>query len=121
MAHLWSGRFDEEPDPSVFSYGVSLPFDRLLFDEDVTGSLAWAEGLARAGAITEADARAIAAGLTEILEAGRRAIRPSSPGRTRTFTPLSSGSSSSGSARPASGCTPAARATSRCRSTCGST
>ena len=72
MAHLWSGRFDEEPDPSVFSYGVSLPFDRLLFDEDVTGSLAWAEGLARAGAITEADARAIAAGLTEILEAGRR-------------------------------------------------
>ena len=72
MPHLWSGRFDEEPDASVFSYGVSLPFDRQLFDEDVTGSLAWAEALARAGAISETDAAAIAAGLSAILEAGRR-------------------------------------------------
>ncbi len=72
MPHLWSGRFDEEPDAPVFSYGVSLPFDRQLFDEDVTGSLAWAEALARAGAISETDAAAIAAGLSAILEAGRR-------------------------------------------------
>jgi argininosuccinate lyase len=72
MPHLWSGRFDEEPDPSVFSYGVSLHFDRRLFEEDVTGSLAWAEGLARAGAITQADADAIQAGLSSMLEDGRR-------------------------------------------------
>ena len=24
MPHLWSGRFDTEPDPSVFAFGVSL-------------------------------------------------------------------------------------------------
>jgi argininosuccinate lyase len=72
MPHLWSGRFDEEPDASVFSYGVSLPFDRQLFEEDVVGSLAWAEGLARAGILGEADAAAIASGLAGILEAGRR-------------------------------------------------
>ena len=72
MPHLWSGRFDEEPDASVFSYGVSLGFDRQLFEEDVTGSLAWAEALARVGVLSEADASAIAVGLTEILEAGRR-------------------------------------------------
>jgi argininosuccinate lyase len=72
MPHLWSGRFDEEPDASVFSYGVSLPFDRQLFDEDVTGSLAWAEALGRAGTISDADAAAIAGGLSAILEAGRR-------------------------------------------------
>jgi argininosuccinate lyase len=72
MPHLWSGRFDEEPDASVFSFGVSLSFDRRLFEEDVTGSLAWAEAIARAGAITQADAAAIAAGLQDILEAGRR-------------------------------------------------
>jgi argininosuccinate lyase len=71
MAHLWSGRFDEEPDASVFSYGVSLPFDRNLFEEDVTGSLAWAEALAGAGVLSPADAAAIASGLTEILETGR--------------------------------------------------
>jgi len=72
MPHLWSGRFEEEPDASVFSYGVSLAFDRLLFEDDVTGSLAWAEALARAGVLSEADAAAIAGGLREILEAGRR-------------------------------------------------
>jgi len=72
MPHLWSGRFDEEPDAAVFSFGVSLSFDRQLFEEDVTGSLAWADAIARAGAITEADAAAIAAGLQDILEAGRR-------------------------------------------------
>jgi len=72
MAHLWSGRFDEEPDASVFSYGVSLSFDRQLFEDDVTGSLAWAEALARAGVLPDADAAAIAGGLREILEAGRR-------------------------------------------------
>jgi argininosuccinate lyase len=72
MPHLWSGRFDEEPDAPVFSYGVSLSFDRQLFEDDVTGSLAWAEALARAGVLSGADAAAIASGLNGILEAGRR-------------------------------------------------
>jgi argininosuccinate lyase len=72
MPHLWSGRFDEEPDASVFSYGVSLAFDRQLFEDDVTGSLAWAEALSRAGVLSDADAAAIAAGLQAILDAGRR-------------------------------------------------
>jgi len=72
MAHLWSGRFDEEPDASVFSYGVSLPFDRQLFEDDVAGSLAWADALARAGVLSQADASSIAAGLRGILEEGRR-------------------------------------------------
>jgi len=71
MPHLWSGRFDEEPDPSVFQYGVSLHFDRQLFEDDVTGSLAWAEAIAATGAISAEDAAAIAAGLTEILDRGR--------------------------------------------------
>ena len=72
MPHLWSGRFDEEPDASVFQYGVSLAFDRLLFEDDVTGSLAWAEALARAGVVSDADAAAIAGGLRDILETGLR-------------------------------------------------
>ena len=71
MSHLWSGRFDQDPDPSAFAYGVSLGFDRQLFDEDVTGSLAWTRALARAGAISADTAAAIDRGLTEILEAGR--------------------------------------------------
>ena len=69
---LWSGRFDSAPDPAAFDFGVSFPFDRRLFEDDVTGSLAWAEALARAGVLDAADSKAIAEGLTAILEQGRR-------------------------------------------------
>jgi argininosuccinate lyase len=69
---VWSGRFEGAPDPDVFQFGASFGFDRRLFEEDVTGSLAWAEALARAGAITPADAAAIRDGLTAILDEGRR-------------------------------------------------
>ncbi|MCC7126242.1 MAG: argininosuccinate lyase [Acidobacteria bacterium] len=70
--HLWSGRFDAAPDPAAFDFGISFAFDRRLFEDDVTGSLAWAEALARAGVLDAADATAIRDGLTAILEQGRR-------------------------------------------------
>jgi argininosuccinate lyase len=69
--HLWSGRFDDAPDPAAFDFGVSFPFDRRLFEEDVTGSLAWAEALVAARALSDADGRALAEALTEILEQGK--------------------------------------------------
>ena len=69
---LWSGRFDSAPDPAAFDFGVSFPFDRRLFEDDVTGSLAWAEALARAGVLDAGDAKAIADGLNAILERGRK-------------------------------------------------
>ncbi len=72
MAHLWSGRFDGAPDPDALAFGVSLHFDRRLFEDDITGSLAWAGALAEAGAITRADQEAIQRGLTAILDEGRR-------------------------------------------------
>ena len=71
MSTLWSGRFENEPNAAVFDFGASFRFDRLLFEDDVTGSLAWAEALAGAGALTAADAAAIAEALTEILAKGR--------------------------------------------------
>ncbi|MCC7178541.1 MAG: argininosuccinate lyase [Acidobacteria bacterium] len=70
--HLWSGRFDAAPDPAAFDFGISFSFDRRLFEDDVTGSLAWAEALAAAGVLDAKDAAAIREGLTEILEQGRR-------------------------------------------------
>ena len=70
--HLWSGRFAEAPDPGVFQFQASFRFDRRLFEDDVVGSLAWAEALARAGVISSEDAAAIRAGLSEIRERGRR-------------------------------------------------
>jgi argininosuccinate lyase len=71
MAHLWSGRFAGDPDAELFAFGSSFRFDRRLFEDDVTGSLAWAQGLARAGVLSPADAAAIEGGLREILARGR--------------------------------------------------
>ena len=69
---LWSGRFDTAPDPAAFDFGISFGFDRALFEDDVTGSLAWAEALGNAGVLSAEDVAAIVQGLEAILEQGRR-------------------------------------------------
>jgi argininosuccinate lyase len=70
VANLWSGRFEGEPDPAAFQFGVSFPFDRQLFEDDVTGSLAWVEALSAAGVLTEDEGRTLTAGLTAIRDRG---------------------------------------------------
>jgi argininosuccinate lyase len=69
---LWSGRFDTAPDPAAFDFGISFGFDRALFEDDVIGSIAWAEALGAAGVLSVADVQAIVDGLNAILEAGRQ-------------------------------------------------
>ncbi len=69
---LWSGRFDAAPDPAAFDFGISFGFDRHLFEDDVTGSLAWAEALGAAGVLTPGDVRSIVEALKAMLEEGRR-------------------------------------------------
>jgi argininosuccinate lyase len=71
MSTLWSGRFDAPPDAETFAFGSSFRFDRRLFEDDVTGSLAWARALAKAGVLPRDEARHIETALTEILERGR--------------------------------------------------
>ena len=71
-AHLWSGRFAEPPDTDVFEFQASFGFDRQLFDDDIEGSLAWAEALATAGVLTRDDAVTIRQALTEIRDRGRQ-------------------------------------------------
>ena len=66
MAHLWSGRFEGDPDAALFEFGASFRFDRRLFEDDVTGSQAWAEGLERAGVLSREDATAIRLALEDI-------------------------------------------------------
>src|SRR6187431_2058624 len=78
MSTLWSGRFTAAPDAEVFGYGKSLPVDRRLVEDDLTGSVAWAEALADAGVLSSEDARKIVEGL----EAIRAAVR-ANPDLTR--------------------------------------
>jgi len=70
-SHLWSGRFDAAPDAETFEFGSSFRFDRRLFEDDVTGSAAWARALASAGVLPRDEARQIEAALADILARGR--------------------------------------------------
>jgi argininosuccinate lyase len=66
MANLWSGRFDNAPNAEVFDFGKSLPVDKRLIDDDITGSRAWAQALGRAGVLSPADTDAIVSGLDAV-------------------------------------------------------
>ena len=68
---LWSGRFTSEPDQEVFDYGKSLSVDCRLVEDDITGSVAWAEALGRARVLTPEDVRSITGGLEDIRGAVR--------------------------------------------------
>ena len=70
MTHLWSGRFEGGPDAALFEFGASFRFDRRLFDDDVRGSLAWAEAIAAAGVLSAEEATAVRTALEEIRERG---------------------------------------------------
>jgi argininosuccinate lyase len=71
MTTLWSGRFDTAPNAAAFEWGSSFAFDRRLFEDDVTGSIAWAKALAQAGVLQSDEARAIDAELHALLDHGR--------------------------------------------------
>ena len=71
MDHLWSGRFDTAPDADAFAFGASFGFDRRLFEDDVTGSIAWARAIARAGVLPAGEAAQIEQALAALLERGR--------------------------------------------------
>ena len=75
MAHLWSGRFDSDPDAELLRWGASFSFDRRLFPDDVTGSLAWAEVLTKAGVLAEEESRAITSALQDLLAFGPGELR----------------------------------------------
>jgi argininosuccinate lyase len=69
---LWSGRFEGEPDRDLLAFGASFAFDRRLLDEDIEGSLAWAEALENAGVISADEGRAIRDALAAIRDEARR-------------------------------------------------
>src|SRR3954454_10795828 len=71
MTNLWSGRFDTAPDAAAFDFGASFRFDRRLFEDDVTGSAAWARALRRAGVLTADEAAQLEQTLASLLEEAR--------------------------------------------------
>jgi argininosuccinate lyase len=41
VAQLWGGLFSGQTDQLMVRFNESLPFDWLLWDADITGSVAW--------------------------------------------------------------------------------
>src|SRR4051812_32176949 len=71
MTNLWSGRFDTAPDAAAFDFGASFRFDRRLFEDDVTGSAAWARALRNAGVLSAEEAAQIETTLEALLDRAR--------------------------------------------------
>jgi len=63
---LWGGRFSAEPAVEMDRLNRSLPVDRRLWREDITGSCAWASALGRAGVISDSEAAALVQGLGRV-------------------------------------------------------
>ena len=66
MSKLWGGRFSEETDALVHKFNASINFDKRLYDEDITGSIAWAHGLQKAGLLTAVETNTIIEGLEQV-------------------------------------------------------
>jgi argininosuccinate lyase len=64
---LWGGRFSENLNQLAADFNNSLAFDYRLGEADVRGSIAWAQALARAKVITEAEVNQLITGLQQIL------------------------------------------------------
>jgi argininosuccinate lyase len=67
MSKLWHGRFEDEISGFADEWAASISFDRALYREDIRGSVAHAQMLAKHGIITEADTDLIVGGLEGIL------------------------------------------------------
>ena len=66
MAQLWGGRFTKETEEKVYRFNASIHFDKRLIHQDIEGSLAHVEMLAKQGVLEAAEKDAIRGGLVGI-------------------------------------------------------
>ena len=67
MAKMWVGRTDGKVEKIADDFNSSIRFDRRMYKQDITGSMAHAAMLAAQGIISAADADTLIAGLENIL------------------------------------------------------
>lgn len=65
---MWAGRFEKATDKEVNDYNSSLPFDCKMYSQDIEGSIAHSQMLAKQGVISQKDADDIKRGLLSIKE-----------------------------------------------------
>lgn len=65
---LWGGRFEKSTDEMINEFQASINFDKRMYHEDIEGSIAHAQMLAKQKIISDEDCSKIVEGLKNILE-----------------------------------------------------
>ncbi|KAF4338769.1 Argininosuccinate lyase [Fusarium beomiforme] len=65
---LWGGRFTGGIDPLMHKYNASIGYDKLLYKEDILGSIAFARANAKSGIISNDEFVEIERGLHEVMK-----------------------------------------------------
>ncbi|KAL2069714.1 hypothetical protein VTL71DRAFT_14393 [Oculimacula yallundae] len=76
---LWGGRFTGASDPLMDQYNESLSVDRVMYSQDIKGSIAYARANVKTGILTQEEFETIEKGLGEITkewEDGKFVSRP---------------------------------------------
>ncbi len=68
MEKMWAGRFAKSLDSKADDFNSSIRFDCKMYRQDIIGSMAHAEMLAKQGIISKDDCNSIISGLSDILE-----------------------------------------------------
>jgi argininosuccinate lyase len=68
MEKMWSGRFSAGASNLLDEFNASIMYDRKLYREDIEGSLAHAQMLAKQGILTEDELKQIQDGLAQVKE-----------------------------------------------------
>ena len=63
---LWGGRFTGGLDPLMVSYNESLPYDRVLYAQDIAGSIAWARANHHRGILNASELTSIENGFQSV-------------------------------------------------------
>ena len=66
MAKLWGGRFTGATDPVMEKFNNSIGYDKIMWSEDIQGSVAYAQALGRCGILTAEEATEIVNGLGKV-------------------------------------------------------
>ena len=64
---MWGGRFQSGPDAIMEEINASIGFDKKLYAQDISGSIAHSQMLAHQGIIAKDDQQKIEAGLQQVL------------------------------------------------------
>jgi argininosuccinate lyase len=77
---LWGGRFTGKTDPVMEKFNNSISYDKIMWLEDIQGSIAYANALGLCHILSEEEALAIKNGLEQVRlewEEGRFELKPS--------------------------------------------